>query len=174
MEKIKISDLKPAPYNPRKISDDELLKLENSIKEFGFVSPIIVNLKNNHVIGGHQRLKVISEMTDELNIIKLGDVGLAFTNDDIEIKDEQHEKALNVALNKIKGKWDIDKLLSLMEELELSEVESDLTGFEQGELVELQLYNDIEYRNPEDDNHQSKEHEPKKFLCPHCNQEVEI
>lgn len=174
MDKIKIKDLKPAPYNPRKIDDDELLKLENSIKEFGFVSPIIVNLKNNHIIGGHQRYKVISELTDELNLIKLGDVGLAFTDDDIEIEDEQHEKALNLALNKIQGSWDISKLLALMEDLELNDMDVELTGFEQGEIVELELLDEIEYRDLENEPPKEVEHEPKKFLCPHCNEIVEV
>lgn len=174
MDKIKVEDLKPAPYNPRKIDDEELLKLENSIKEFGFVSPIIINLNNNHIIGGHQRYKVISEMVDELNLIKLGDIGLAFTEEDIEIEDEQHEKALNIALNKIQGTWDISKLLSLMEELEYDDVDIELTGFEQGELSEMELLNEIEYFDSENDTPKEKEHKTKKFLCPHCNEIVEI
>ena len=61
MEKIKISDLKPAPYNPRKISDDELLKLENSIKEFGFNVPVVID-KDNVIIAGHTRIKASNEL----------------------------------------------------------------------------------------------------------------
>lgn len=174
MDKIKIKDLKPAEYNPRKIDDGELLKLENSVKEFGFVSPIIINLNNNHIIGGHQRYKVISEMTDELNLIKLGDIGLAFMDDDIEIKDEEHEKALNIALNKIQGKWDIDKLLELLEDLEMDEMDVELTGFEQGEILELELISEIEYRDAENEQPKEIEQKTKKYLCPHCNEIVEI
>lgn len=181
IKKINITDINEADYNPRTISDDEMTKLENSITEFGFVDPMIINLKNNKLIGGHQRYNALLSLNmkkgnfaEELNLVELGDIGWVFPDMDLKIESEQHEKALNIALNKISGTWDNEKLFTLLEELELSEVESDLTGFEQGELVELQLYNDIEYRNPEDDNHQPKEHEPKRFLCPHCNQEVEI
>lgn len=49
IEKIKITDIVPAEYNPRLISDEELLKLRNSIDEFGLVDPIIINLKNNSI-----------------------------------------------------------------------------------------------------------------------------
>ena len=50
IEHIKITDLKPAEYNPRRISDDDYQKLKNSISTFGLVDPIIVNLKNMHIV----------------------------------------------------------------------------------------------------------------------------
>ena len=50
-EKIKIEDIEPAEYNPRKISKKEYKKLSKSISEFGLVDPIIINLKNMHIIG---------------------------------------------------------------------------------------------------------------------------
>ena len=51
---IKITDIKPAEYNPRIMSQLEHTKLRNSMETFGVVDPIIINLKNNHIIGGHQ------------------------------------------------------------------------------------------------------------------------
>ena len=79
LQKIKVEDIVPADYNPRKISDDELGRLETSIKEFGFVDPIIINLKNNRIVGGHQRFKIIQKKgIDELNLLRLGNVGWAF------------------------------------------------------------------------------------------------
>ena len=60
IEKIKITDIVPADYNPRLISESEATKLKNSLSTFRLVDPIVINLKNNHIIGGHQRfLKLI-------------------------------------------------------------------------------------------------------------------
>lgn len=61
LSKIKLKEIKPAEYNPRKISDSELEKLNKSLEKFGFVDPIIINLKNNKIIGGHQRYKILIE-----------------------------------------------------------------------------------------------------------------
>ena len=62
-KKIKISELIPASYNPRKKlkpGDREYEKIKNSILEFGYVDPVIVN-KDLTVIGGHQRITVLKE-----------------------------------------------------------------------------------------------------------------
>lgn len=146
IEHIKITDLKPAEYNPRRISDDDYQKLKNSISTFGLVDPIIVNLKNMHIVGGHQRYDVLLEehMLDndflaELPMIKLGDVGFVFTDTNLSIADDDHEKALNLALNKISGEWDEQKLQPLLEELELSPIDIQLTGFSEPELEELNI-----------------------------------
>lgn len=148
METIKITDLKPAEYNPRRISDEDYQKLKNSISTFGLVDPIIVNLKNMHIVGGHQRYDVLLEehMLDndflaELPMIRLGDVGFVFTDTNLSIADDDHEKALNLALNKISGEWDEQKLQPLLEELELSPIDIQLTGFSEPELEELNIDN---------------------------------
>jgi len=57
--KMKIADLNPAPYNPRKISNRAMTGLSASIVRFGLVQPVIWNEKTGNVVGGHQRLKVI-------------------------------------------------------------------------------------------------------------------
>lgn len=57
MQYIKIDDIKPASYNPRKISDEQFLKLQQSIAKNGFVMPILVNSTNMTIIAGHQRTK---------------------------------------------------------------------------------------------------------------------
>ena len=135
-EKIKITDIIPGEYNPREISNKELEKLKNSINEFGFVDPIIINLKNNHIIGGHQRYNVLVEKyvldkdLEELNIIKLGDIGWVFPNEEREVKSEDYEKALNIALNKIRGEWEYEKLNVVLQDLAEHDFEVGLTGFE--------------------------------------------
>lgn len=135
-EKIKIDDIVPAEYNPRKISKKEYKKLSKSISEFGLVDPIIINLKNMHIIGGHQRYDVLKEEYDEgrlfgdLELIRLGDIGWVFTETKLNIKSDEHEKALNIALNKISGQWDFDALDNLLGELNSLDFDITLTGFD--------------------------------------------
>ena len=97
IEKISMEKLLPAKYNPRKDlqpGDPEFEKLKRSITEFGYVEPIIWNKRTGVVIGGHQRLKVLQH--------------LGYTEVDCVVLDidEQKEKALNVALNKISGRME--------------------------------------------------------------------
>lgn len=124
IQKLKIESLKPAEYNPRKDlkpEDEEYQKIVRSIKEFGYVDPIIVN-KDLTVIGGHQRLKVLKEQgysEIECNVVDL---------------DKDKEKALNLALNKISGEWDNDKLEQLLAELRDTDINMDITGFSNDEI----------------------------------------
>lgn len=168
IEKIKITDIKPAEYNPRNINSEELTKLTNSISTFGLVDPIIINLKNNKIIGGHQRYEVLinqhmlnNDFYGELNLIRMGDIGWIFTETDLKVEDEDHEKALNLALNKISGEWDFEKLGEILDELTINEFNIDLTGFDEfeAELLApddtlLSLYDEEETENydevPED------------------------
>ena len=120
-ERKKISELIPAPYNPRKDlkpGDAEYEKLKRSIKELGYVEPIIWNERTGYVVGGHQRLKVLQELGE--------------TEIDCVIVDmpEAKEKALNIALNKISNGWDIDKLNDLLEDLSNTDIDISLTGFD--------------------------------------------
>ena len=150
-DKIRLTDIQPSEYNPREIQSKEYDKLTKSINEFGFVDPIIINLKNNHIIGGHQRYKVLldkhSDELDkfkELNIVRLGDIGWVFPNTELTVEDEEHEKALNIALNQqnLMGEWDNDKLKTLFHDLNESEINLDITGFED---FEIDLFLDDEY-----------------------------
>lgn len=143
-EKIKITDIVPAEYNPRLISADEQLKLRNSLDKFGMVDPIVVNLSNNHIIGGHQRFDVLLDkyMEDgfdntDLYLIRLGKIGWVFTDTDLDVGDVNHEKALNLALNKISGDWDYGKLETVLTDLSGTGLDLDLTGFDNIELESL-------------------------------------
>ena len=131
LERIDINDINPAEYNPRIMYEQELEYLGNSIEEFGFVDPIIINLKNNRIIGGHQRYKLLQENEDidELNIIRLGEIGWVFPDEELEVKSDDHEKALNIALNKISGKWDNAKLDSILDDFAEKDFDIELTGF---------------------------------------------
>lgn len=127
IQKIRIDKLKPATYNPRKDlkpNDPEYIKIKNSIENFGYVSPLIIN-NDMTVIGGHQRLKVLKE--------------LGFTEIECIVVDldKTNEKALNIALNKIQGDWDEEKLEDLLQELKLQNFDTNLTGFDFDEVDEM-------------------------------------
>jgi DNA modification methylase len=128
IEKLKTKNLIPADYNPRKdlkAGDPEYDKLKQSIEEFGYVEPIIWNKTTGRVVGGHQRLKVLLDMgVTEVDCVV------------IEINEDK-EKALNVALNKISGDWDKDKLMLLITDLQGVDFDVSLTGFDAAELDEL-------------------------------------
>ncbi len=125
---IPIGDLRPAAYNPRKKlkpGDKEYEKIKNSIQEFGYVEPIIVNYDMT-VIGGHQRLTVLKD--------------LGYTEVDcvvLHIEDENKVKALNIALNKITGAWNEQLLADLLVDLQAVDFNTDLTGFEAPEIEQL-------------------------------------
>lgn len=145
-EKIKITEIIPSEYNPRQISETEYNKLADSISEFGFVDPIIINLKNNHIIGGHQRHDVLlnqyiqdNTKYNELNLIRLGDIGWIFPDTDLTIKNDDYEKALNLVLNKISGEWDTSKLETIFNDLNLNDFDLDLTGFDNIDFEELDI-----------------------------------
>lgn len=128
IEKKNITDLIPADYNPRKDlkpGDKEYEKLKRSIHEFGYVDPLIWNQQTGRLIGGHQRLKVLKDMGIE-------DVDVVVVD-----MDEEKEKALNVALNKISGDWDKDKLMLLITDLQGEDFDVSLTGFDPEELDDL-------------------------------------
>ena len=125
IKKVLVKDLKYAPYNPRKISDEMLNKLKQSIEEFGYVEPIVVNKRTRHVVGGNQRLKALEDLGIE-------EVEAVFVD-----LDDAREKALNIALNKITGEWDYPKLKDLLEELDTGAFDIELTGFDLPEIEDL-------------------------------------
>ena len=128
IEKKKVTELIPADYNPRKDlkpGDPEYEKLKRSIEQFGYVEPVIWNQTTGRVVGGHQRLKVLIDM------------GITEVECVVVELSEEKEKALNVALNKISGDWDKEKLALLIADLQGADFDVSLTGFEPAELDAL-------------------------------------
>lgn len=75
---IAINKVKPANYNPRKISEKQFEKLKQSITEHGFVMPILVNRKNHTIIAGHQRTKAATAIgITEVPVFYIDDINLA-------------------------------------------------------------------------------------------------
>lgn len=131
--------------------------MKNSIKTFGLTDPIIINLNNHNIIGGHQRYDVLIDILledgnlseKEFDLIEKGDIGFIFDVENLILESEDKEKALNIALNKISGSWDYDKLNILLEDLDLSDIDVTLTGFETEDIEIFKLENDIVYHNQE-------------------------
>ncbi len=126
---MKLSELSPAKYNPRKElkpGDPEFEKLKSSIENFGYVELIVVNAANNNtVISGHQRLSVLKCMGKteaECVIVEM---------------DADSEKALNIAMNKVSGDWDNEKLALVISDLQGADFDVSLTGFDPAEIDAL-------------------------------------
>lgn len=138
-ERRPLSSLHPADYNPRKKltpSDPEYKNIERSLKEFGYVDPIIIN-QDGTIIGGHQRCTVLQDLGEtEADVIVLD-----LSKDD--------EKALNIALNKIGGEWDMQKLRDALGDLTLSKLDVNTTGYSDDEL-QVVLGDDLLEKEHED------------------------
>lgn len=129
LRKISVSEIKRAPYNPRvdlRPGESEYEKLKTSIETFGYVDPLIWNARTGNLVGGNQRFKILLERG-------IGEVEVSVVDLSLE-----KEKILNIALNKIQGRWEEERLAVLLEELQhLPEVDLCLTGFESLEIDNL-------------------------------------
>lgn len=125
IERKKLSEIKPADYNPRKISGSDYEKLKKNIEEFGYIDPIIFNEPSGNIVGGHQRYKVLTELGyEEIDVVV------------VEMDDLQ-EKALNIALNKISGEWDVERLKDVLLEIDVGGVDVELSGFDLSEIENM-------------------------------------
>jgi DNA modification methylase len=128
IQKIRVSEINPAKYNPRKDlkpGDPEYEKLKRSMTEFGYVEPIIWNEETGNIVGGHQRYKILLEEGHtevECVVVKLS---------------PDKEKALNVALNKVTGDWEVKALAELLNDLNEQDFDLTLTGFDAAEIEDL-------------------------------------
>jgi hypothetical protein len=109
IEKKKLTDLKPAPYNPRQSTAKQEKQLKASLEKFGVVEPIIFNKRTGYIVGGHFRLR-------ELN--KLGYKEIECVIVDL---DDDDERELNIRLNANTGEWDWDSLANEWDEKDLKE-----------------------------------------------------
>lgn len=126
IKRIKLADVKPAAYNPRrqlKPGEKEYEALKASISRWSLVEPLVVNLRTGNLVGGHQRYNVL---------IDLGHTEAEAAVVDL---DEKQEKLLNVALNRVEGQWDYSKLEDLFSEFGMEDIFA--TGFTEGEMKTL-------------------------------------
>ncbi len=129
MMRVPISKIRPAAWNPREDlqpNDLRYMALARSIDRFGFVEPLVWNRRTGNLVGGHQRLKILAargEKSADVSVVDLSPT---------------EEKALNAALNKIEGEWDLPKLGDILKELKaLPDFDETLTGFDAGEIDKL-------------------------------------
>lgn len=141
VQNVSIDKLKEAEYNPRvplEAGMPDYEHLKRSIQYFGNVEPVVWNERTGNVVGGHQRLRVLKD---------LGYTEIPCT---VVNLDDEEEKVLNLALNKIKGEWDWNKLDEMLAGFDM-EVAT-LSGFSADELALFLSSNEdgIE-ENPADD-----------------------
>jgi len=105
IEQVPMNDLRPDPANPRRISEAELEALTRSLKEFGFVSPLLARRQDRTIIGEHQR---------QLAARRLGFKTIPTVYLDLSI---EQARLLNLSLNKISGEWDHELLAHLLADL---------------------------------------------------------
>src|SRR3989338_10967426 len=129
IQKVKIEQINPVAYNPRidlKPGDPEYEKLKKSINTFGYVEPLVWNSRTGNLVGGHQRLKILIDQGHKEVEVSVVDLDL------------EKEKTLNLALNKISGEWDDEKLGELLKELTQNpDFDNLLTGFDLPEISQI-------------------------------------
>lgn len=130
IEKKKLTELNPAPYNPRKSTAKQEEQLKRSLEKFGVVEPIIFNKQTGYIVGGHFRVRELKK--------------LGYKEVDCVIVDlnEQDEKELNIRLNANTGEWNWDELNTDWDVQQLEDWGLDVPKFEdtseQGDIVELE------------------------------------
>ena len=126
VEQVPIDDLRPDPANPRRISEEELDALGRSLRQFGFVQPVLARRQRATVIGNHQRLVAAR---------RLGLTTVPVTWLDVSV---ERARLLGLALNKISGSWDEQLLARLLADLQATpELDLSLSGFGEDEITDL-------------------------------------
>ena len=163
IEQVPVELINPAAYNPRKSltpGDAQYDALAGSIREFGFVEPLVWNRRTGNLVGGHQRLKVL--------------LALGLTSVDCSVVDlpPDREKLLNLALNKVQGGWDFSALAALLEEVMAQGIDLALTGFgiEEAERL-LEAHKQEQGALAAEAEHSKK---VKEYQCPSCGHEWSV
>lgn len=126
LREIPIDVIKPADYNPRVAllpGDPDYEKLKKSVETLGVIDPLVYNEKTGTLIGGHQRLSVLHALGYETVPCFI-----------VSLSPDQ-EKQANVALNKITGRWDEEKLRDVLASIPEDMISA--AGFDPKELQQL-------------------------------------
>lgn len=133
----RLADLKGADYNPRIMPDREMKALMKSLREFGFVQPVVVRKEDGLILGGHQRCearkRIAAEDGEDVSTIEVPVVW-------VKGFDDAKAKLLNVALNRIHGEWDFAKLGELFESIAPALPQDgalSVTGFNEREIEDI-------------------------------------
>ena len=141
MQLISIDKLVPYVNNARTHSAEQILKLRSSLREFGFVNPIIIDREFN-VIAGHGRLMAAKEEG-------ISEVPCVFA----DFLTDAQKKAYILADNRMAmdAGWDEELLKIEMEELQNLGYDLEFTGFDEKELADLFGVDDKEVKEDEFD-----------------------
>jgi hypothetical protein len=144
---MKAGNLKPADYNPRRISDEKLAALRKSMEEFGDLSGIVVNVASGNLIGDHQRTKCFDpswpirkrKHEDACGTVAVGDIATPWGLWSYREVNWPREKeiAANIAANKHGGEFDDVKLQDLFSELKIADADMLVTGFSEKEIEHI-------------------------------------
>lgn len=127
-KEIDISQITPAPYNPRadlKPEDPEYQTIKKSILDHGFIQPIVYNKRTGNAVGGNQRMKILKELGVEKTVCAVIDVPLV------------REMEISIALNRHDNLWDREKLREIVIQLQEDGYDATSTGFDQQEIDDL-------------------------------------
>lgn len=155
ISKIKLKDIVVYDNNAKLHPDWQIEQIKNSIKEFGFNDPIVLD-NNNIIIEGHGRYFALKDMgVEDVDCIKLEHM----TTNEIKSYRLLHNK---INLN---TSFDVDKLNADMEYLKSQEFDTSLTGF-----TDIELYSDDdEYEMLELDDYEDEDIYNTQYICPNCN-----
>ena len=160
---VKTTDLIPYARNSRTHSEAQVAKIAASIKEFGFLNPIIIDGESG-IIAGHGRVMA----ANKLGLQSVPCIEAAHLS-------EAQKRAYVIADNRLAldAGWDNDLLKIELQDLDANGFDLSLTGFEVGELTAL--FDQPEFApGTEDDQGKLDELSPKMVQCPHCGQEYDL
>ena len=138
-----LKDLKPLPFNPRKISEEKRKLLEKSLRKFGDANVLTWNKQTGHIVGGNERLAILKSLGIKSTQVRIVDLP------------ENEEKALAIHLNTHEGEFDYPRLREEITKIDLGDLDMELTGFR-----------DVELKDLFSNGNSKKEKELRK--CPNC------
>ncbi len=147
---MKLTDLKPNPQNPRRITEEQQERLRKSLITFGDLSGFIFNRVTGHLVGGHQRQKVMPQDADiVINVVHerpsatgtVAEGHITWNGERFNYRevawDDTMEKAANIAANQHGGEFDYKMLTNWLLELDVANIDLELTGFSEEELEKI-------------------------------------
>lgn len=162
-------DIRPAPYNPRTITPEQLETLGNTMAEFGDLSGVVFNTRTGHCVGGHQRLKQLDpewpiekrSVRDSTGTVALGAINTpwgAFQYREVDWPIEK-EQAANLAANQAGGEFDFDAVGRILQDID-GKIPLSLTAFDSKELDDI--LSDLRKKAPDAADESSDDDEENK------------
>ena len=152
---VLVSDLIPYARNSRTHSDVQVNKIASSIKEFGFLNPVLID-KDNGIIAGHGRVMAAQKLgLKEVPVLQIGHLS------------ETQKRAYIIADNRLAldAGWDEEMLRVEFAELADDGFNLELTGFELGEITNINLDGES---LTNDDDFKEVDIEQMECICPKC------